>query len=73
MATASPVEADVSKSTGIVAACRDVFRRWSIERCLYCNEDDYSVEEWNALHRRYIAAGGTDERWYALAEERLLP
>ena len=47
------------------------FLRRSLEKKLWCDESDYTLKEWKALRQKYREAGGSTERWYELAEERV--
>lgn len=46
-------------------------RRWWIEVNLPRTDADLTVDEWDELGRRYVAAGGKAERFDALIEHRV--
>lgn len=46
-------------------------RRWWIEINLPGRDADLSVDEWDALAKRYVAAGGTTEHFEALIEREV--
>jgi len=48
------------------------FRRWLIELKLWCNESDYSKEQWTQMRWEYLRLGGDSEIWDLLIEERTL-
>ena len=53
------------------AVCRPRFgalRRWWLEISLPGRDSDLTVAQWNELAERYVAAGGTAERFEALIE-----
>ena len=59
---------EISASPAIARPGLSALRRWWLEITLPARESDRTVTQWNELAERYVAAGGTIERFEALIE-----
>lgn len=59
---------EVSATSAVATPRFAALRRWWLEITLPGRDSDLTVTQWNELAERYIAAGGTIERFEALIE-----